>query len=445
MKKLLLFAAFIAMGCSSDSQEPSSISAEIAWSKTFGGSQDEVSGGLVATPDGGVIMVGHSYSQDGDISPMHANLEIVVARIDRDGNTVWKKTIGGSQDDYGTGIIATRDGNYVISGYSGSSDGDLQQNLGMHDFLLCKISPQGDVLWTKNYGFTSHDHAHKVIELRDGGFFIAGYADYAGIEGTAGDGNNGEGHEMRNTAKHGVGEYMGIRVDSAGNFMWYRYFGGTMNDRVNDIVESRDGGIIMVGYSESENFDVDDSKGSYDYWVIKLHANGMLHWKRSYGGSGIDQAFGIARTAHNSYIIAGRSNSDDQDVKNPLGNFDAWIIHIDDHGKLLWEKSFGGADYDVAATVKNTGDGKFLVAGNTRGSYSGLSNRGENDAWLFCIDAHANTKMHWQKAFGGSGIDMAADVIGHGDALYLLSDSQSADGNVPHNKGFNDFWLLKLN
>src|SRR5690606_22096136 len=168
-----------------------------------------------------------------------------------------------------------------------------------------------------------------------------GYADYAGIDGTAGDGNNGIGHQMRGgiTAKHGVGEYLGIRLDRDGNFLWYRYFGGTMNERVNDIVEPRDGGLIMIGYRESEDFDTSDSKGSYDYWVIKLHSDGGLHWKKSYGGTGIDQAFGIARTNHNSYIIVGRSNSDDKDVKNPKGNFDAWVIHIDDHGKLLWEKS----------------------------------------------------------------------------------------------------------
>ena len=169
-----------------------------------------------------------------------------------------------------------------------------------------------------------------------------------------------------------------------------------------------------------------------------------MHWKKSYGGTGIDQAFGIARTNHNSYIIVGRSNSDDKDVKNPKGNFDAWVIHIDDHGKLLWEKSFGGSEYDVATTIKRREDGQFLIAGNTRGNYTG-NNKGENDSWLFCIDAHANTPMHWQRTFGGQDIDMATEVIENDGAIYLLSDTQSHDGDVPYNRGYNDFWLLKLN
>lgn len=445
MKKILLLSVLAFSSCAND-ENATTLSAPdaVTWSKTFGGSQDELGGGMVATPDGGLLVVGTTYSSDHDIVPAHAGLEILVTKFDGFGNVVWTKTIGGSLDDYGTSIIATRDGNYVVAGYSGSSDGDVPANLGMHDFVLFKINGQGEIIWSKNYGFTSHDHAHKIIELSDGGFFIAGYADYAGIQGTPGDGNHGEDHEMRGSAaKHGVGEYFGIRLDSAGNFKWYRYFGGTMNDRVNDIVEANDGGIIMAGYSESDNFDITEARGSYDYWVIKLHSDGGLHWKRNYGGTGIDQAFGIAKTKNNSYIVVGRSNSEDLDVKMPMGNFDAWVIHINDHGDLLWQKSFGGSDYDGATTIKRRRDGQFLIAGNTRGNYFGNA-KGENDSWLFCIDHYVNTNIHWQKTFGGANIDMAAEVIETNDGIFVLSDSQSDNGDVPQNKGFNDFWLVKL-
>lgn len=445
MRKIVLLTVLAFAACSKDDAHFTLSAPEsVTWSKTFGGSQSEFSGGMVATPDGGLLVVGTTSSTNGDIPASHPGGEISLTKLDASGNVVWSKTIGGSQDDYGTSIIATRDGNYVIAGYSGSDDGDVPGNIGMHDFVLFKINGQGDIIWSRNYGFSSHDHSHKIIELSDGGFFIAGYADYAGIEGTPGDGNHGEDHEMRgSTAKHGVGEYFGIRLDGNGNFKWYRYFGGTMNDRVNDIVEANDGGLIMAGYSESNNYDITQARGSYDYWVIKLHSDGGLHWKRNYGGSGIDQAFGIAKTKNNSYIVVGRSNSDDLDVKTPKGNFDAWVIHISDHGDLLWQKSFGGSDYDGATSIKRRADGQFLVAGNTRGNYTGDA-KGENDSWLFCIDQFVNTGVHWQKTFGGSDIDMAADVIETENGIFVLSDSQSSNGDVPQNKGFTDFWLVKL-
>ena len=436
-------------GCSEDDhqQHDSAFKGEITWSKTFGGSADETIGGAVSTPDGGMLVIGYTDSNDFDIVKMHTQTDMWLSKIDANGNLVWSKTIGGSQDDYGTTITATTDGNYVIAGYSGSNDGDISGNIGMHDFYISKITGNGDVIWTRNYGFMSHDHAHKIIQTSDGGYFVAGYADYAGIDGSGQTGNNGEGHTMRGTNSsavlHGVGEYFGIKLDAAGDFKWFRYFGGTMNDRVNDIVEANDGGILMAGYTESADFDVTESRGSYDYWVVKLHADGALHWKKNYGGSGIDQAFGIARTNNNSYMIVGRSNSADVDVTGALGGFDAWVVHIDDHGDLLWQKSFGGADFDVASSIKKTSDGNFIVAGNTRGS-TGNTNRGQNDFWLFSIDNNVNTGIHWQKSFGGSHIDIATDVLQNSDGYTIVGESQSGDFDVPANKGGNDLLVIKV-
>lgn len=442
-----LFSLLLA-GCSSDNapEEEKTMEGNIVFSKTYGGSLDEKVNAVVATSDGGFLVLGDTGSGDGDVVKIHAQNEIWLTKLDSNGEKVWSKTIGGSLNDYGTGIIATTDGNYVISGYSASSDGDVPGNVGMHDFYIAKITPEGNLMWSKNYGFSSHDHAHKIIQTRDGGFFIAGFADYAGIDGSGQTSNNGEGHSMRFAAPmHGVGEYFGIRLDANGDFKWFRYFGGTLNDRVNDIVEAEDGGLIMVGSSESTNVDVTHNKGSYDFWVIKLDANGHLHWKENYGGSGIDQAFGICKTGNNSYLIAGRTNSTDGDVSKPLGNFDAWVIHINDMGQLIWSKTFGGSEFDVATSIKRSSTGKYVVVGNTRSSLAGNSNKGENDFWTFEIDNKANSGLLWQKTFGGSKIDMATDlaICPNGD-LVVVGESQSNDYEVSLNKGGNDLWVLRI-
>jgi hypothetical protein len=454
MKSIVVtFLFFMLISCSKNEDVPTSGSlfkGEVVWSKTYGGSGDEKVSSIVKTPNGGCMVLSYTDSNDGDISKTHALIDIWLTSYDSSGNLQWSKTIGGSLNDYGTTIIPTSDGNYVIAGYTGSSDGDIPRNIGLHDFFISKIDQLGNKIWSKNYGFISHDHAHKIIQTSDGGYFVAGFADFAGISGTGG-GNHGEGHSLKNsnssTNKHGVGEFFGVKIDANGDFKWYRYFGGTKNDRVNDVVEADDGGLLMVGYTESEDFDISNSKGGYDYWVIKLEKDGHLHWKENYGGSGIDQAFSIAKTNNNSYLIAGRSNSIDGQISKSIGNFDAWVIHINDHGHLLWEKSFGTTEFDSPSMIKKVSNGNFVLSGNTRGNVEGSINRGENDYWLFEIDNMPNSKLHWQKTFGGENIDIANDFIEtETNQFMIVGESQSSifDVKMNKNKGLNDLLLIKL-
>jgi len=447
--KILVFALlFIFFSCTNSEQEGSinSISElNIVESKTFGGSLDEKIGSVVKTSDGGMIVVGYTNSSDGDINKQYDQIDIWIIKIDSQGNKVWSKTIGGSKNDYGTSIIATNDGNFIISGYTESSDGIVPSNFGLHDFLVVKINSSGDVIWSKNYGFSGHDHAHKIIQTSDGGYFVVGFSEYSGIEGSGGTQNNGEGHEIGHKGvQHGSGEFIGVKINSQGEFMWYRYFGGTQNDRVNDVVEANDGGFLMVGFSESSDFDINDNKGSYDFWVVKLQSNGSLAWKHNYGGSGIDQAFGVVKTNSNSYLIVGRSNSDDKDISVSLGGFDAWVIHIDDHGHLIWNKSFGGSEFDSAEQIRMLSNGNFGIVGNTR-SILNNNNKGENDFWFLEVDNKANSKVYWQKTFGGSNIDIAKDFYqNNNNEIFIVGESQSSDFDVNINRGNNDLWMLKL-
>jgi hypothetical protein len=449
MKKIIFIVSFFVFSCSDSNQVDELVSiskSTIVMSKSFGGSMEENISGIVSTPDGGMIIIGSTNSNDGDILKGNDKIDIWILKIDKEGNKVWSKTIGGSQNDYGTSIIATKDGNYVIAGYSASSDGDVPGNVGFHDFFIAKINGYGDIIWNKNYGFTGHDHAHKVIQTRDGGYFVVGFAEFSGIEGSGGTENNGEGHEIgHRNVLHGSGEFIGIKIDGNGNFKWYRYFGGTQNDRINDVVEANDGGLVMVGYSESSNFDITDSKGSYDFWVVKINENGALHWKHNYGGSAIDQAYGITKTNNNSYLIVGRSNSGDKDVSKSLGGFDAWVIHIDDHGHLIWNKSFGGTEFDTATTIKKLSNGNFGVVGNTRSIIDGKTIKGQNDFWIFEIDNKANSSIFWETTVGGSSFDVATDFYQNSqNEIIVVGDSQSNDFDTQQNKGENDLWVVKL-
>ncbi len=452
MKNLVLIALFInvLISCSdketSNEQEKYQFKAEIVASKSFGGSLEENINSVVKTADGGMIVLGHTISNNGDIDKINDKLDIWLTKIDVNGKKVWSKTIGGSLNDYGTSIIATNDGNYVIAGYSASKDGDIPGNVGLHDFYVAKINENGNIIWNKNYGFLGHDHAHKIIQTKDNGYFLAGFSEYEGISGSGGGQDNGNGHGIGHRGVlHGTGEFIGVKLDANGEFQWYRYYGGTQNDVVNDVIQSNDGGYVMVGFSESTNFDITDNKGSYDYWVVKISEYGMLEWKHNFGGSGIDQAFGIVKTDNNSYLIAGKSNSNDKDVSKANGNFDAWVIHLNHHGELIWEKSFGGLEFDTANSIKKLNNGNYAIVGNTRNSFDGNPNKGQNDFWIFEIDAKANSSIYWQKTFGGSKTDNATDFFQNAkNEIVIVGESQSNNEDVPENKGNNDLWMIKL-
>ena len=447
VRPLLYLFLFLTFSCSKEDASDTDVAfqGELVWNKSLGGSFDDKVTSVVTTTDGGYMVLGYSESQNGDLSASKGMFDVWISKFDDSGALVWTKKKGGSLNDYGTSIIKTNDGNFVISGYSESSDLDVPSNKGLHDFYIVKINPSGDIIWSKNYGFEGHDHAHKIIQLSNGDFFVAGFAEYEGIVGAGGGGDHGEGHTLRQNKKHGTGEYLGIRLDANGNFKWYRYFGGKQNDRVSDIVEANDGGIVLAGYSESTDFDITNNKGSYDYWIVKLDSAGHLHWKENYGGSGIDQAFSIVKTNHNSYLIAGRSNSTDKDISKPKGGFDAWVIHIDDHGKLLWNKNFGTNQFDTVSSIKKLNNGNFGLAGNTRGDLPNLKSFGENDFWYFEIDIHPNTDILFQKNFGGEDIDMATDFVQtKNNEIILVGESQSKLNHAISNNGLNDLLILKL-
>ncbi|CAM3709168.1 hypothetical protein FLGE108171_11520 [Flavobacterium gelidilacus] len=438
MRKLILvFSILFIVSCNKEENlsfnDETVFSGKKVWSKSIGGSNFEEIHGVIATKDGGFVVVGDTKSSDGDITDKKYALEdIWLSKYNAEGNLLWSKTYGGSEDDLGYSVIENTDGTLVIAGYSKSSDGEVPSNLGMHDFFIFKTDSEGNLIWAKSHGFMSHDHAHKIINTSDGGYFVVGYVDYAGI----GKSNKG--------VLHGVGEFYGIKLDANGNKLWDKYFGGTQNDRVFDVVQANDGGFVMVGYSESSDFDVNDNHGSYDYWVVKINTNGDLVWKKSYGGSELDQAYGIAKNLNNTYLITGTSNSMDGDISSNKGANDVWIINIDDNGALLWEKSFGGSGFDTSNSIRMISNGNFLISGHTRSMDGQITeNKGENDFWAFTISP--NGKMLWQKTFGGSNFDFGYDAVELKDkGFVIVGQTESNDLDVPINKGLSDLLIIKV-
>ena len=446
MRKFLsFFVALMFFSCSKDKASTefdapvTRFLGELEWIKSFGGSGEDTAQAIIETTDGGYAILGFTNSTDGDIQEKSLAVnDYWLLKLDAEGNLQWNKTYGGSKDDRGQSLVQTQDGGYALTGYAMSDDGDGSVNNGFHDNWVLKLDASGIIEWEKSFGFSGHDHSYDILQTIDGGYFFTGFLD---ITSARADGNT---EKAETITRHGVGEFWGTRINKIGDVEWRGYFGGTNNDRAHAVVQSEDMGFVMAGFSESDDLDISNTQGSYDFWMVKVDENGNMIWERSFGGSGIEIAYDIAKTNGNGYVIVGNTFSADGDIGNSKGESDIWLIKVNDAGSLVWERSFGGSQFDAAQAVTPSKDGGFFVIGNSKSlDLDTNSNAGENDIWIVKTDANGN--LVWQKSFGGSNIDFGFDVIENQDgSILLVGESSSADFPSVSSKGKSDLVVIKI-
>jgi len=441
---LLVLACFI-FSCAKEEAEiafdslNTEFKGELDFIKNFGGSGNESAQAIIKTTDGGFAIFGYTGSTNGDISTKaKEENDYWLLKFDENSNLQWNKTYGGSKDDIGQSLAQTSDGGFILTGYSMSSDGDASNNEGFHDNWILKLDAQGNLEWETSYGFSGHDHSYDILEASQGGYFFTGFLD---ITSARADGNTEKGNSL---TSHGVGEFWGTKIDEEGTVQWRGYFGGTNNDRAHGVVQTKDGGFVMAGFTESDDFDISNTNGSYDFWVVKVDSFGNLIWEKSFGGEGIEVSYDIAKTSDNGFVVVGNTFSTNGDILLNHGESDMWMIKLDEEGNLIWEQTYGGSQFDLAQAVVQSKDGGFLITGNTKSDDKDSSlNNGENDIWL--VKTNAFGDLVWEKSFGGSGLDFGFDLLENTDgSILVVGESSSTDFGSISSKGNSDLILLKI-
>ncbi len=228
---------------------------------------------------------------------------------------------------------------------------------------------------------------------------------------------------------------------------WAKTYGGSYPDNAYSVQQTTDGGYIVVGRSLSNNGDVSGNHGGYDFWMVKLDAQGDLTWQKSLGGNGADKASSVQQTSDGGYIIAGTSSSTTGDVTGNHGGDDFWLAKTDNQGNLVWQKCLGGSGTDLAHSVQQTSDGGYIVAGSTssnNGDVSGNHNPTSPDYWVVKLDGQGN--ITWQKCLGGSGFEYAREIQQTTDGGYIVAggSSYSNNGDITEPRGGTDYWVVKL-
>ena len=406
----------------------------IEWSKSFGGSSTEHARAIRKTTDGGYIFAGATASSNGDITQNKGGLDVWIVKLDSQGNIDWQKTYGGSSTEYATAVKQTRDGGYIVTGYTMSNDGDVTNNNGNYDIWILRLTSEGNISWQKTLGGSSRDYGRDIIELPEGGFVVL-----ADINSNDGDIS---GHK-------GSDDIWLVKLSNTGDIVWSKTLGGGNVDYGRSIALTNQGGFIVAGASLSLDGDVTGRHGSLDGWVVKLDANANIIWQKTLGGDGYDATHSVIATSNGNFVVAGYNSSNNHDVSGNHGGTDLWIIKLDTDGNLIWQNSLGGRGHDGIqgdsfTDLRQTIDRGYIIAGNTS-SIDGdvFDNKGKRDIWIVKLDHQG--QIVWQKTMGGSENEAAVAIVTTKNGGYtVLSETLSNNGDVSSNNGNQDMWVVKF-
>ncbi|MHB1314206.1 MAG: S8 family serine peptidase [Christensenellales bacterium] len=293
------------------------------WQRCLGGSGNEELWDITETNDGGYIAAGYTGSSDGDVTGNHGGVDGWVVKLGKDGGLQWQKCLGGSSDDDVLhAIIPAQDGGYIVVGKSNSDDGDAAGNLGNTDGWLVKIDGNGGVVWQKHIGGSNNEVLDDINMTSDGNFIAAGHiwSDKGNI-----------------TKRHGSLDAMAVKLKSDGTVIWKNTYGGDQKDAFKSILPSADGGCLAAGYTDSSNGDATGNHGSYDGWVVKLDANGSVEWTKCFGGSGDDRLHLLRQTRDGAYTASGKTASSDGDCLENKNGISRWALHLGAAGEAEWQ------------------------------------------------------------------------------------------------------------
>lgn len=335
---------------------------------------------IIKTDDGGFFITG--YTSDPELSDSATDLYCV--RLDDEGKLIWARSVGGESWDYGFSGIQTSDGGFLAVGAT-QSYGTF-----VHDVYVVRFNADGDILWTQvidGAGDDRNDRAHSVVETYDGGFAIAGYS-YV------------EGGWYQNAWV--------IKLDNSGNIVWTRMVGGNSGDVAEDIIETNDQGLLVVGGTASYG------PGRSSVYVFKLDESGDLLWTRTIGGEKDDYAYGVAETPDGDFVVVGLTHSYGAGLAGDLDASDAYIIKFNAEGDSLWTRTVGGFNYERLDDVIITSDGYILAAGET------MTFGGSNmDAYVIKMDMQGD--VLWTCALGSNGVHMAFSLVEVEPEKYIVT------------------------
>jgi gliding motility-associated-like protein len=342
----------------------------IQWQKNLGGSRRDEGYDACQTPDGGYIVTAISNSTDGDVTGNHGGTDIWVIKLNAAGNVQWTKCYGGSAEELYPRIANTSDGGYIFCSQTKSNDGDVSGNHGETDIWLTKIDGGGVIQWQKCFGGTREEIHPTIIQTSDDGYFLT-ISSQSSLTGDI-------------TCATVNQDLWMAKLDNSGNIQWRRCWGGDGPDQSFRSIELPGGGYMVAGRTFSSDIEANQSMSSG--FLLKLDATGTIIHHDLFGGSDFDNFMDMELTPDGGVVLVGSTESDDGDVCTVKGINDYWIVKLDAALETEWHRTLGGTLADYATSIKLTPDGGYIAAGHSssnNGDVSGNNSTANRlDGWL---------------------------------------------------------------
>lgn len=382
---------------------------ELDWQKSFGGAGFDLLQSIKNTRDGGFILAGtssssKSFQKKEDCKGLS---DFWVIKLNAAGDEQWQRTIGGDGQEELLCAFQTTDGGYILGGSSSSSP---------HSVISSKFD-------AKSFASDPYGKSEK---------------------------------------SRGNMDYWIIKLDQQGVIQWQKTYGGQYTDVLRSMEQTKDNGFILAGYSNSpvSGDKTETNKGVGDYWIVKINDTGVIQWQKTYGGDGDDQPYVIHQTKDGGYIVGGNSNSSNALTSQGgivANGTDFWVLKIDQDGEVLWSRTYDFGKVDILTSLVENADGTYLIGGHARNSgpksaggiVSKVTNLiarekdGINDYMALKINAEGEEL--WNKTVGSGGEDILRKLVETRDGGYLMAGTSNGSSKDKNSSiGSNDFWVVKL-
>ena len=294
----------------------------------------------------------------------------------------WIKTCGNGE---GLSLQETIDGGFIISGCT------LYNNY-PDDVYIIKTDNNGDTLWTRTFNRAAEECGYSIRQTLDSGYIIAGFSNIYGP---------------------GDDTYL-IKTDVNGDTLWTKVYHDDRHNFGLSCIQTSEGGYIICG--TKINFGT-----SGDILLLKTNENGDTLWTKTYGGNNEERGFSVQQTNDGGYIITGSTETDST-------AYDVYLIKTNEIGDTLWTKTFGGDDYDIGFSVRQTTDGGYIIAGQ-------ISNPDNYDVYL--IKTNENGDTQWTKTYDGNYHTVGRSVFPTTDGGYVIT------GYTGSNSNGNEVYIIK--
>lgn len=382
---------------------------QTVWEKYFGGTLHDFLTATVSTQEGGFLLAGTSYSDEGlqKKNKSKGGSDIWLIRLDEKGDEQWQKTLGTEVDEEAKSVIQTTDLGYYVAGNVQSKKGAF----GSKDVLLVKLDKNGKIINQLYLGGKGLDEVEKIIPTKDGGALVGIYSRSSKLE-------NGE---------------LKIEIEELDSPTGRRQNEESLDEEPKEDITNKTDANSSILIPTTYQPKTTEHYGEGDFWVVKLSKEGKVEWEKSFGGKEDDHLRTLANK-DTGFIISGESRSGNSGNKKSSikEGTDLWVIALNELGEEQWQKGFNFKNRDVLMSLNTINDATgnktkgFLLGGYTQAE--GKLQKNDETFWMLYVDNKGEEV--WRKYVEGKEKKQEERLVAatiNRDGSYLLAGTSAEE------------------